>query len=55
MTHPRLSVSEMCTYPWTFADDRTGLSLIADLGNCWTERDVEPTVRRASSRYRYDV
>jgi sugar phosphate isomerase/epimerase len=21
MTHPRLSVSEMCTYPWSFADE----------------------------------
>jgi sugar phosphate isomerase/epimerase len=30
--------------------DRTGLSLIADLGNCWADRDVEAVVRRAGSR-----
>jgi sugar phosphate isomerase/epimerase len=30
--------------------DATGLSLIADLGNCWAERDYEATVRRAGSR-----
>jgi sugar phosphate isomerase/epimerase len=26
---------------------RAGISVIADLGNCWMERDVEATVRRA--------
>jgi sugar phosphate isomerase/epimerase len=30
--------------------DRTGISLVADLGNCWAERDVEDTIRRAGSR-----
>jgi sugar phosphate isomerase/epimerase len=29
MTHPRLSVSEMCTYPWPFADE---LQLWEELG-----------------------
>jgi sugar phosphate isomerase/epimerase len=29
MTHPRLSVSEMCTYPWSFGDE---LDLWDDLG-----------------------
>lgn len=29
MSHPRLSVSEMCTYPWSFADE---LDLWDDLG-----------------------
>lgn len=29
MTHSRLSVSQMCTYPWSFAED---LALWADLG-----------------------
>jgi sugar phosphate isomerase/epimerase len=29
MTHPRLSASQMCTYPWTFAED---LALWDDLG-----------------------
>lgn len=29
MTHPRLSVSEMCTYPWTFAEE---LELWQELG-----------------------
>ena len=29
MTHPRLSVSEMCTYPWPFGDE---LDLWQDLG-----------------------
>ena len=29
MTHPRLSVSEMCTYPWSFADE---LDLWQELG-----------------------
>ena len=31
MTHPRLSVSEMCTYPWPFADE---LALWDELGVC---------------------
>ena len=30
--------------------DRAGLDVIADLGNCWMERDYEATVRRAGSR-----
>jgi sugar phosphate isomerase/epimerase len=30
--------------------DRTGITLIADLGNCWMERDYEETVRRAGDR-----
>jgi sugar phosphate isomerase/epimerase len=30
--------------------DRAGISIIADLGNCWMERDYEQTVRRAGSR-----
>ncbi|WP_026343286.1 sugar phosphate isomerase/epimerase [Nocardia sp. BMG111209] len=30
--------------------DRTGLGLIADIGNCWGETDYEATVRRAGSR-----
>jgi sugar phosphate isomerase/epimerase len=29
---------------------RAGIDVIADLGNCWMERDVEDTVRRAGSR-----
>jgi sugar phosphate isomerase/epimerase len=29
MTHPRLSVSEMCTYPWSFAEE---LELWDELG-----------------------
>ena len=28
--------------------ERSGVSLIADIGNCWTERDVEDTVRRVA-------
>lgn len=27
--------------------ERTGLGIVADLGNCWTERDYESTLRRA--------
>ena len=30
--------------------DRTGVSIVADIGNCWMERDVEATVRRAGDR-----
>jgi sugar phosphate isomerase/epimerase len=30
--------------------DRTGVALVADLGNCWMERDVDDTVRRAGAR-----
>jgi sugar phosphate isomerase/epimerase len=30
--------------------DRAGIDVIADLGNCWMERDYEDTVRRAASR-----
>jgi sugar phosphate isomerase/epimerase len=30
--------------------DRTGIALIADLGNCWMERNYEETVRRAGDR-----
>jgi len=30
--------------------DRAGISVIADLGNCWMERDYEATVRRAGAR-----
>jgi sugar phosphate isomerase/epimerase len=30
--------------------DCAGIGLIADLGNCWMERDYEDTVRRAGSR-----
>lgn len=30
--------------------DRAGIGLIADIGNCWAERDVEDTVRRAGPR-----
>jgi sugar phosphate isomerase/epimerase len=30
--------------------DRAGIAVIADLGNCWTERDYEATVRRAGDR-----
>ena len=30
--------------------ERAGIDVIADLGNCWMERDVEDTVRRAGSR-----
>jgi sugar phosphate isomerase/epimerase len=30
--------------------DRAGISVIADLGNCWMERDYEATVRRAGER-----
>ena len=30
--------------------DRAGIGIIADLGNCWIERDYEATVRRAGSR-----
>jgi sugar phosphate isomerase/epimerase len=29
---------------------RAGISVIADLGNCWLERDYEGTVRRAGDR-----
>ena len=29
---------------------RAGIDVIADLGNCWMERDYEATVRRAGSR-----
>ncbi len=29
---------------------RAGIDVIADIGNCWMERDVEDTVRRAGSR-----
>jgi sugar phosphate isomerase/epimerase len=29
--------------------DRAGIGVIADLGNCWMERDYEATVRRAGS------
>ena len=31
--------------------DAAGIGLVADLGNCWMERDVEATVRRAGSAY----
>ena len=30
--------------------DAAGIGLVADLGNCWMERDVETTVRRAGPR-----
>jgi sugar phosphate isomerase/epimerase len=30
--------------------ERAGIDLIADLGNCWMERDYEDTVRRAGPR-----
>lgn len=30
--------------------DAAGLGLVADLGNCWMERDVHKTVRRAGQR-----
>ena len=30
--------------------ERAGIDVIADLGNCWMERDYEDTVRRAGSR-----
>jgi len=30
--------------------DTAGIGVIADLGNCWMERDYEATVRRAGSR-----
>jgi sugar phosphate isomerase/epimerase len=30
--------------------DRAGIAVIADLGNCWMERDYEATVRRAGDR-----
>jgi sugar phosphate isomerase/epimerase len=30
--------------------ERAGIDVIADLGNCWMERDYEKTVRRAGSR-----
>lgn len=30
--------------------EQAGIGLIADLGNCWAERDYEGTVRRAGSR-----
>jgi sugar phosphate isomerase/epimerase len=30
--------------------ERAGISVIADLGNCWAERDYEQTVRRGGSR-----
>lgn len=30
--------------------ERAGIDVIADLGNCWMERDYEETVRRAGSR-----
>lgn len=30
--------------------DRTGLALVADIGNCWMERDPEDMIRRAGSR-----
>lgn len=30
--------------------ERAGVGVIADLGNCWTERDYEDTVRRAGPR-----
>jgi len=30
--------------------ERTGLDVIADLGNCWMERDYEATVRRGGDR-----
>jgi sugar phosphate isomerase/epimerase len=30
--------------------DAAGIGLVADLGNCWMERDVEATVRRAGPR-----
>jgi sugar phosphate isomerase/epimerase len=30
--------------------ERAGIGIIADLGNCWMERDYEATVRRAGSR-----
>lgn len=30
--------------------ERAGISVIADLGNCWMERDYEQTVRRAGAR-----
>jgi sugar phosphate isomerase/epimerase len=28
--------------------ERSGVGLVADIGNCWTERDVEATVERAA-------
>jgi sugar phosphate isomerase/epimerase len=30
--------------------DRTGIALVADLGNCWMERDLERTLARAGER-----
>jgi sugar phosphate isomerase/epimerase len=30
--------------------DRAGIGVVADLGNCWMERDYEEVVRRAGSR-----
>jgi len=30
--------------------ERAGLGIIADLGNCWMERDYEATIRRAGRR-----
>ena len=30
--------------------DRAGISVIADLGNCWMERDYEAVVRRSGAR-----
>jgi len=30
--------------------DRAGMAIVADIGNCWMERDVEATVRRAGER-----
>jgi sugar phosphate isomerase/epimerase len=30
--------------------ERAGIGVIADIGNCWMERDVEDAVRRAGSR-----
>jgi sugar phosphate isomerase/epimerase len=30
--------------------ERSGIDVIADLGNCWMERDYEDTVRRAGAR-----
>ena len=30
--------------------ERAGIDVIADIGNCWMERDVEDTVRRAGLR-----
>ena len=30
--------------------EAAGIDVIADLGNCWMERDYEKTVRRAGAR-----